>query len=253
MTSPRPEADQLGKYYQSDNYISHSDTNIGLVNKIYRTIRQYTLKQKIALIQNFNKQPKLVDIGSGAGYFLSACQRAGFNSIGIEPDAITRATSISRFNIQVFEENYVEQIPATSIDMVTMWHVLEHVPELNKRLQEINKILKPNAQIIIAVPNCTSFDAGYYKEYWAGYDVPRHLWHFTPSTLINLLNQHSFSHIKTMPMHFDSYYVSMLSEKYKHTFLGLICGIAIGFLSNAIAFFSKTDRYSSQIYIFSKN
>ncbi|HRG69390.1 MAG TPA: class I SAM-dependent methyltransferase [Saprospiraceae bacterium] len=253
LTSPRPDDEQLGKYYQSKEYISHSDTNIGIVNKIYRIIRNYTLKQKIELIKNLNQQPNLIDIGSGAGYFLDACQKAGFNGFGIEPDETTRAGSISKFNIQVFDESYLNQIPESSIDLISMWHVLEHVPALNQRLQEIYKILKPNAYLIIAVPNCSSFDSKHYKEYWAGYDVPRHLWHFTPNTIIKLLSQHSFMHIKTLPMYFDSYYVSMLSEKYKHNFLGLIYGVAIGFLSNAKAFFSKKNRYSSQIYIFSKN
>lgn len=252
ITSPRPDTEQLGAYYQSENYISHSDTNTGLVNKIYRRIRQFTIKQKLALIRKFHQNPKLLDIGSGAGYFLNECQTQGFNCFGIEPDLNTRSNSINKFNIQVFDELYINQIPAESVDVITMWHVLEHVPELNQRLEEIRKILKPNAYLIIAVPNCNSFDASYYKEYWAGYDVPRHLWHFTPETIINLLRRYSFSHIETRPMYFDAYYVAMLSEKYKGNFAGLARGFVTGFISNAIASFSKNNRYSSQIYIFRK-
>ena len=146
----------------------------------------------------------------------------------------------------------MNQIPAESIDVITMWHVLEHVPELNQRLEEIRKILKQNAYLIIAVPNCNSFDASYYKEYWAGYDVPRHLWHFTPETITNLLSHYSFLHVETKPMYFDAYYVAMLSEKYKGNLAGLARGFVTGFISNAIAFFSKNNRYSSQIYIFRK-
>lgn len=252
ITSPRPESELLSNYYHSENYISHSDTNTGFINKIYRLIRHFTLKQKIALIKKFHKNPKILDIGSGAGYFLNACKKEGFNCFGIEPDLNTRSNSINKFDIQVFDELYIDQIPAESMDAITMWHVLEHVPELNQRLVEIRKILKSNAYIIIAVPNCDSFDAKFYKEFWAGFDAPRHLWHFTPETIIQLLNQHSFEHIETKPMYFDSYYVAMLSEKYKRNFAGLIRGFATGFISNTIAYFSKHNRYSSQIYIFRK-
>ncbi len=252
MTSPRPDSDQLGRYYESSDYISHSDTNAGLINKLYRFVRNYTLNQKVNLVQKLNKNPFILDIGSGAGYFMSQCKSARFKCVGIEPDEKTREQSIQKFNIEVYPEDHLNKIEKESVDIITLWHVLEHVPELQKRIQQIETCLKPNGYLIIAVPNAQSYDAKYYQSFWAGYDVPRHLWHFTPQTINKLLSAHPFNLFETRNMYFDSFYVSMLSEKYKQRFAPLLKGLAIGFISNCRALFSKQPLYSSQIYIFKK-
>ncbi|MBK6546445.1 MAG: class I SAM-dependent methyltransferase [Saprospiraceae bacterium] len=250
LTSPQPAVNDLGQYYNSTNYISHSDTSKGLINKIYRFIRNFTLKQKIKLIHKYFKQGTLLDIGSGAGYFLNETKKYKFDSIGIEPDSSTREKSIQQFDLKVYDETYIPDINLNSFDIITMWHVLEHVPNLNERLEQLKNLLKPNGILIIALPNCDSFDAQYYKNYWAGFDVPRHLWHFNPSTMESLASKYNFKLDAILPMYFDAFYVSLLSEKYKNSLLYFLKGLTIGFISNITALISGTSRYSSQIYIF---
>ncbi|MBK9107950.1 MAG: class I SAM-dependent methyltransferase [Saprospiraceae bacterium] len=252
MTSPRPDTIDLGNYYKANNYISHSDTSKGLINKLYKFVRNFTLHLKIRWIQNLQKKGKLIDIGSGAGYFLDACKKSGYDVIGIEPDEPSRNLSFHKFKVECFPESHLDTIGDKEVDLITMWHVLEHVPELASRLKQIQRILKPSGFAIIAVPNCNSFDANYYQSQWAAYDVPRHLWHFSPDNIIQLLGQHGFECIKIKPMFFDAFYVSMLSESYKSNPLALIKGSFIGLLSNILACFSKKAKSSSQVYVFRK-
>jgi 2-polyprenyl-3-methyl-5-hydroxy-6-metoxy-1,4-benzoquinol methylase len=252
MTSPRPQMNECAKYYSSDAYISHSDTSRGLINKLYHLVRNFTLKQKVKLIQSYSKTPHLLDIGSGAGYFLDSCRRNGILAKGIEPDATTRNRSINNFGIDVFDEAELDKMEDSGFDVITMWHVLEHVEELNTRVQQIQRLLKEDGLLILALPNCSSFDARHYKQFWAGYDVPRHLWHFTPDTISKLLNKSGFEVFSTLPMYFDAFYVSMLSEKYRQNGLGFINGMMIGLISNLKAAFSRKHIYSSQIYLIKK-
>jgi predicted SAM-dependent methyltransferase len=128
-----------------------------------------------------------------------------------------------------------------------MWHVLEHVYHLKRDIAELVRILKPDGSLIIAVPNMSSKDAKQYKEFWAAYDVPRHLYHFQKETIVNLMSQFNLSCKEILPMKFDSYYVSMLSEKYKNG--KLVSGVLNGLKSNLDA---KSGGFSSQIYVFRK-
>ncbi|MBK8955571.1 MAG: class I SAM-dependent methyltransferase [Saprospiraceae bacterium] len=253
LTSPRPENQELGKYYQSKTYISHSDSSEGLINKLYKSIRHLTLWMKLRWLKNLSDRGTLIDIGSGAGYFLNACKKQGYQVTGIEPDETTRNLSIEKFQLSCYSESYLEEIKNETADLITMWHVLEHVPEPGSRLQQINRILKDSGYLIIAVPNCDSFDAKYYREFWAGYDVPRHVWHFKPNQLIELAKHHQLECVEIKPMIFDAFYVSILSEKYKKNIFGLLLGGLIGMLSNINAAFAKTPKFSSQVYIFKKS
>lgn len=252
ITSPRPTSGELGRYYASDNYISHSDTAQGLINKLYHFIRKITLRGKISLIKKYSNNPRLLDIGSGAGYFLNSCKQSGFAAIGIEPDTPSRMRSIQQFGIDVHEESELDKLNSSGFDIITLWHVLEHVENLNNRMSQICRLLDSEGIVIIALPNCSSFDARHYQSFWAGYDVPRHLWHFTPQTIRDLGFKHGLTVFKTLPMHFDSYYVSMLSEKYKKSTLAFIKGMFIGLISNLRATLKQNNSYSSQIYLLRK-
>lgn len=254
FTKDAPTPNQMERYYSSKNYISHTNTNQGAINKIYHLVRSYMLKRKVKLVEKYSntKKGKLVDIGAGIGLFCQAMQETNWKTIGIEPSKAAREYAQKQFNIKLETNNYWESIAAGSIDTITLWHVLEHIPNLNETLEKINQALKSNGTLILALPNYTSYDAQVYKQDWAAYDVPRHLWHFSPEGINKLLKSHSFTLklIKRMP--FDAFYISMMSEKNRGTSFPLIKGFWRGLLGGGSALFNKKAS-SSLIYIFKKN
>ena len=249
FTNPIPEESEIGSFYESEEYISHSNTSKGLVNKLYQVVRNYTIQKKIKLLVSLNKNRRLLDIGSGTGEFLHACRLQGFDIQGVEPSESGRKYSSEEYNIEVDTEEKLKNFEESSFDFITMWHVLEHVYHLNDRIEEIYRLLAKDGFLIVAVPNLESYDASLYKEYWAAYDVPRHLYHFSKRNIERLFGRHNFKLIQTLPMKFDAYYVSMLSERYKNGGSGIIKGFLNGFLSNLKA---QRGGYSSQIYILQK-
>ncbi|MBK8846338.1 MAG: class I SAM-dependent methyltransferase [Bacteroidetes bacterium] len=254
FTNPRPADNDLGKYYQSTAYISHSGTKEGFVNKVYHLVRNYTLKQKVKLINTYDqyKTSKYVlDIGCGSGHLLNALQKNSIKCFGLEPDEQTRQTAIKNFRLDIHPSEHLFSINAESVTTVTMFHVLEHVGNLNEYLSAIHSILKPNGTFIVAVPNYQSSDALHYDQLWAAYDVPRHLNHFSAETITQLASNNNFKLSKILPMHFDGFYVSMLSEKYKGN-KGLL-GLLLGALQGLVTFLKSLGRVkqsSSLIYIF---
>lgn len=252
FTNPRPAAQEIGKYYESKDYISHSKTKKGVVNKIYHLAKNISLKRKLKLISSLNpKDRTLLDIGCGAGDFLKEASLNGWQVTGIEPHKATREAANIAHGITIHDENILQNADFQSFSIITLWHVLEHVHNLKNRISEIHRHLSEDGHLIIAVPNFTSWDASYYLNFWAAYDVPRHLYHFSPSLIKSLLTEHGFKHVKSLPMKMDAYYVSMLSEKYKKSTLGIFKAIINGFISN---YKTKNDaeKYSSVIYIFKK-
>lgn len=248
-TNPRPAENSLGKYYESEEYVSHSDTRNGMINVLYHFIRTYTIKKKIKLLRKYSKGDILLDIGCGTGAFLSVAERASYKTIGIEPDENARSYGKELYGLGIFDENKLKEIKTKSTDIITMWHVLEHVSDLTERITTIERILKDDGVLFVAVPNCSSWDAKYYKQYWAAYDVPRHLYHFSPKDIKALFTKVKLEVVKTLPMKFDSFYVSMLSEKYKNGRGNLLMAFMVGLISNMMA---KRGTYSSQIYILRK-
>ena len=248
FTNPVPKEEEIGSYYQSEEYISHSNTSKGIINSLYKTVRNITIQQKLKLVGQFNDGKKLLDIGCGTGEFLNSCQKAGYDVKGVEPSEIARKQAQDNYGLQIETEEILNNTLPNSIDLITMWHVLEHVYPLNDRMASIKKLLKPKGVAFIAVPNRNSFDAKHYGEFWAAYDVPRHLYHFTPKNIFDLCKKFELQLIKTLPMKFDAFYVSMLSEKYKNNGkANLLKAFWIGLLSNLKA--KKEESYSSQIYI----
>lgn len=251
FTNPRPNQDMLGMYYKSENYISHSNTKKGFINSAYQLIRKYTLLKKLQLISKYFKTGNLLDIGCGTGEFLDICKRSNWKTLGIEPDQQVREHAAKRYDLDIFPEAKIKELPDNSFDVITMWHVLEHVPQLNERIVDLKRIIKPNGIIIIAVPNCNSLDAKIYQEFWAAYDLPRHLYHFTPNDILQLFRKHNLTLMNILPMIFDSFYVSMLSENYKFGKSNLLRSMWNGLRSNISAI--RTGKtYSSQIYLLKK-
>lgn len=249
FTNPRPEESALSRYYQSAEYISHSDTSRGLINKLYKIIRGITLKKKFNLIRPYLKNNKLLDIGCGTGAFLSYCKNENIITAGVEPDDGAKKIAREKYSLQVEGEDSLNTFPDGSFSVITMWHVLEHVPRLNERVAEIRRILHPEGKLIVAVPNYLSDDAKRYGAFWAAYDVPRHLYHFTPSTIKRLFEKHGMVVEKVLPMYFDAFYVSLLSQKNKSGKMNYLKAFLHGFVSN---WRGLPDKYSSQIYILSK-
>ena len=255
FTNPIPELQHLGNYYKSNEYISHSNTSKGLVNSMYQFVRKYTLVKKLQLINQVTKSStdkSLLDVGCGTGEFLNTCKNAGWQVQGVEPDSDARSLSIKNYGLDVHEESQLDLFADESFTCISMWHVLEHVPHLNDRIQQLKRVLKPNGKLIVAVPNCSSHDAQHYQQFWGAYDVPRHLHHFKPADIQNLFEKNGMKVDNVLPMVFDSFYVSLLSEKYKHNKIKLLSGFYRGLVSNLKAATKNNNSYSSQIYIISK-
>lgn len=244
-TTPQPALADLGRYYESSDYISHTDGRRSFFEKLYHIIKQKALRDKVALVQNFRgAKGTLLDVGAGTGDFLVAAKQSGWHVLGIEPNAKAKALAQSK---QISFAKDIESVEDNSMDVITMWHVLEHVPDLENNITQLKRILKPDGVLIIAVPNFKSYDAAYYGAYWAAYDVPRHLWHFSKTAIKKLFAAQQLELVKVLPMKFDSFYVSLLSEKYKTGKMNYIKGFIIGLRSNIKA--KGTLEYSSHIYI----
>lgn len=248
ITQPKPSPENLSKYYESDAYISHTDNAKGLVSFLYQTVKKRALCKKIKLISNLNNgKGRLLDIGAGTGDFLMQAKEKGWEIFGIEPNQKAIALAQKK-GIELKEK--LEDFAHQKMDVITLWHVLEHLPNLEQDILKIESLLKPNGILIVAVPNYKSFDAKYYKQFWAAYDVPRHLWHFSRESMKRIFPL-SLQIQKIKPMIFDSFYVSLLSEKHKTNSTNFVSAFCIGLLSNIKAW--KSKEYSSLIYCFKKS
>ena len=250
-TYPHPKEAEIGRYYASEDYVSHSDTKAGLINRIYHTARNYMLKKKFAWVKKASglDTGTLLDVGAGTGHFAHHMQENGWNVTALEPDGKARKIAAEKLKINIKPLEDLGQQTAQSFDVITLWHVLEHVHDLSGYMDHFRAILKPGGTLIIAVPNHTSRDARKYGAIWAAYDVPRHLWHFSPDAMKRLMAKHGFSLTDKIPMPLDAFYVSMLSEKYRgNDFMGSVAGFTSG-LSTFLAGKKNVDNASSLIYI----
>jgi len=253
FTQDVPDENNISSYYQSSEYISHSNTSKGAVNKLYHTVRSITLQTKRKLVEkNVGKKTgNLLDVGAGTGAFASTMKKAGWHVIGLEPDETARTNAKKDFGVDLRPTENLFSLQQNNYDVITLWHVLEHVHRLHEYLDIFYALLRPGGILVIAVPNYTSGDAKTYTENWAAYDVPRHLYHFSPKSMQQLLNMHRFNLIKEKAMWFDSFYVSLLSEKYISGQSNFVKAFSIGLLSNFKAI-GKPANCSSVIYIAQK-
>lgn len=253
MTSGLPKEEDISGYYNSEEYISHSDTRKGIVNRAYHLVRNvmFAKKLKIILKVSGKKAGSILDIGAGTGYFLNYMKMQGWETLGVEKSADARVFAEKQWNLSVFSDEKLFMLPPANFDIITLWHVMEHLPNLNQHWQVISKLLKPDGVLVIALPNAQSWDAKHYGPFWAAWDVPRHLWHFTPKHIEKLGKREGFSLINTIRMPFDGFYISIISEKYKTASFPLIKGIFYGKMSWLASLFNKR-KCSSLIYIFRK-
>lgn len=254
LTTPKPATTDLGRYYNSAAYISHTDARKSWVDKVYQIVKNYSLKKKLKLVNAFNTDRiKILDIGSGTGDFLNICANHGWNASGIEPNEKARTMAMAKcVNSEIALYKSVEELKKEpgvflSYDVITLWHVLEHMPNLDETIFNLKKLLKPEGVLVVAAPNFKSYDAEYYKKYWAAYDVPRHLWHFSQTAIRRLFFFQSMEVVKTLPMKFDSFYVSLLSERNKNKKNNYLRAFWIGCKSNWKA--RRTREYSSLMYV----
>lgn len=253
FTQDVPDAANIGPYYKSEDYISHTNTSKGLINKLYQTVRGYTMKVKRNLIQKHTGLQKgsLLDMGCGTGTFLHTMQQNGWQVTGMEPDDTARAAAKQAYGLIIDSPEQFYNLPAEKFDAITLWHVLEHVHDLHEYIAQLKKILKPNGRIFIAVPNYQAAEENVYSEYWAAYDVPRHLYHFSPESIRALMQKHQL-HVSTYkPMWFDSYYISLLSSRYKNGKSNWLAAFWHGTTSNIKAL-GNAQKCSSVIYVIKK-
>lgn len=253
FTQDVPEENEIGKYYESEDYISHSSTKKGLSNKLYHLARNFMLWRKRKIVGKLTglKSGKILDIGSGTGHFADTMKRSGWQVKGVEINEKARNYSVSQFGLDVNSPDKIQSLESESFDCITLWHVLEHFHDPGKYASEIHRLLKPDGVCIIALPNSSSYDARHYGKFWAAYDMPRHLWHFNPSTLNTFAEKNGFRlwKIKSLPL--DVFYISTLSEKYKSTGLPFLAGMITAKWFAFLTIFKK-ERCSSLIYILKK-
>lgn len=249
LTNPRPDQASIGRYYLSDKYISHTGSRKTLFDRIYTLVRERALTTKYNLVSRYSTSGKILDYGCGTGEFLHTFQKRNWTIAGVEPSAIASAKATQLLG-QAPVQN-LEEVTSGQFDVITLWHVLEHVHTLHETLASLKNKLNPGGTIFIAVPNRESYDAFHYEKYWAAYDVPRHLWHFSKENMDQLLKNCGLKIASIEPMKFDSYYVSLLSEGYKNpsspALLRWTKALRTGQVSNRKA--RRTMNYSSLIFI----
>lgn len=250
-TYPQPKPADIGRYYASTAYISHSDTRKGLINKLYHAARVRMLRQKMQWVTEYSGKTKgrLLDVGAGTGHFGHFMKSGGWDVLALEPDDSARKVAALKLGISIQPLDMLTQLEPDSFDVITLWHVLEHVHDLAGYMDHFRTLLKDHGTLFVAVPNYTSSDGRKYGAQWAAYDVPRHLWHFSPQSMQQLCARHDFNVIRKVPMTLDAYYVSMLSEKYQgHDLLGLP-GAFISGCQTVFRTRKDLDQASSILYV----
>ena len=249
-TTPRPNKEEIGKYYQSDEYYSHQENKEGFIPKVYEKVKSINLRNKYKIATEKTTRGKILDIGCGVGDFLHTMEQQGWECTGVEPSEDAKAIAKKRIKGQLLSSEEQENLSDGSFDVITMWHVLEHVDALRWQIQQLYRLCKPGGRIIIALPNYKSYDGQYYKAAWAAYDVPRHLNHFNEKTIVKIFEESHLKHIKTEKLRWDAYYISYMSEKYLHHSLPLLRGAVRGMISNCKA--RRSGQWSSLVYVFKR-
>lgn len=247
-TMPRPSKEKIGAYYKSDEYYSHQENKKGFVPRLYEAIKKINLKHKFRLASRDLPVGKLLDIGCGVGDFLHVAENKGWQCTGVEPSEEAREIARQRIKGDLLYSEDLEQLPDQSFDLITMWHVLEHVDDLKWQVAQLQRLIKPNGRIVIAVPNYRSYDGRFYNAYWTAYDVPRHLNHFNKTVITKIFKTSGLSLVSMDKLVWDAYYISFMSEQYKHHFMPLVRGVFRGLVSNAKA--RRSGEWSSLVYVF---
>lgn len=251
FTVPRPAPNVIGKYYQSDEYYSHQENKKGLIPRIYEAVKSVNLKRKVSLAIGGLPNGRLLDIGCGVGDFLMHVKKSGWEVSGIEPSNDAKSIAKNRLGFLPLDPSESTSLNDHSFDVITMWHVLEHIDDLKSQLSELKRLLKPGGRLIIALPNYQSFDCQYYKDKWAAWDVPRHLNHFSSEVIRSLITSIGMNFVDSQKLNWDAYYISYMSERYLHHSLPLLRGALLGLKSNCKA--RRSGMYSSLVYRFNSS
>ena len=249
-TMPRPAKDKIGNYYKSEDYYSHKENKKGFIPKIYESVKKVNLRHKYKLATEGMEAGRMIDIGCGVGDFIHTAEEKCWQCTGVEPSDDAKSIAKTRVKADIIKSEELGNLPDASFDIITMWHVLEHVDELKWQMAQLQRLVKPNGRIVIAVPNYKSYDGQFYKEHWAAYDVPRHLNHFNKQTLTKIFKANGLELKKTDKLIWDAYYISYMSEKYKHHKFPLMKGAYKGLVSNIKA--RRSGEWSSMVYVFEK-
>lgn len=254
FTQDAPDADHIGPYYKAEDYISHTDESKGMLTTLYKQVRNHTLGRKAALIgrETGLASGHILDVGCGTGAFLHSMKGAGWQAQGIEPDADARNMAMKLYGLEVAAPAALHQFDTGTFDAITLWHVLEHVHDLHSYIERLKALLRTNGRLFIAVPNYQSVDAGVYRLHWAAYDVPRHLYHFTPQAIRVLLHQHGLVLATTKPMWFDAFYIGLLSSQYRTGNKPSWVHAGITGLRSNLAALAQPEKCSSLIYVIRK-
>ncbi len=249
-TMPRPNKEKIGEYYKSEEYYSHQENKKGFIPRLYESVKKVNLKHKYNLATQGLNIGKMLDIGCGVGDFLHTTEEHGWTCTGVEPSEDAKAIAKTKTKANIINSEDMEKIPDATFDLITMWHVLEHVDDLKWQIEQLHRLTKTKGRIVIAVPNYKSYDAQYYKELWAAYDVPRHLSHFNKNVLTKIFKSKNLELVRTDKLIWDAYYISYMSEQYKQHKFPLLKGTFRGCISNCKA--RHTKEWSSMVYIFEK-
>lgn len=248
QTHPVPDSEELQKYYQSEDYVSHNDKASGFIHRVYRFVKKWNLKLKYAKVKNhLDGADQLLDIGAGTGDFVEICKQYNKMAFGVEPNETARKQAQSKaIQLKADYKTFVQG----QFKVITLWHVLEHMPDVDAAILQQKELLCDDGVVVLALPNYKSFDAKLFQSFWAAYDVPRHIHHFSAEAIRHFYERHQFKLISFSSMWFDAFYISILSSKYKKWPLPFFVGIFLGIVSNLLAIF--TQQSSSRIYIFRK-
>jgi 2-polyprenyl-3-methyl-5-hydroxy-6-metoxy-1,4-benzoquinol methylase len=246
LTNPVPNETDIAKYYNSPDYLSHKTITRNLTSIVYNLLRYVNIRNKYKFVNCFETEKSILDYGCGSGHLLHYFKKNGWKIQGVEPNTKAREIASKLNNTKILNNSEVDKLPKNSFDVITLWHVLEHIHSLNEVVNNLVSLLKQSGILIIAVPNINSPDALKYKEMWAGLDVPRHLYHFSTASMILFLSNHKLVVSETKPMRLDAYYVSLLSEKYKGNKFPYLNALCEGFISNKNAL---QNNYSSMIFV----
>lgn len=186
-TNPRPSTGSIGRYYGAD-YRPHTGKA-----KVHRPLRGWYPLDWLRTPPPGDRRPRLLDFGCGAGHFLAGMDRQGWEAVGIDASESAVQAVRETVGLPAFAGSlpHDELEPAT-FDLVTLWHSLEHVHDPASILREARRLLVESGRLIVAVPNFAGWPRRWFGPNWYGLDLPRHLTHFTPETLRNMLEQARF-------------------------------------------------------------
>jgi len=251
FTVDPPLGENIGRYYESDDYLEHSNRKNDLFSKMYSWGRDLMFGYKYGIIKKLGPKGKILDIGAGSGYYLNFMSKKGYEVQGIEMSERARNHAKSEHGLHIHpDEMFHNRDFKQKFDMISLWHVMEHLYDLNKVMKRFDELLNPNGSLVIALPNYNALEVQTYKKYWNGWDVPRHLWHFSPQSIRKLVGNHGFeiTSMHTMPL--DPLFNTLLTNKYRkgNPLVNVLRMGTVGVASLIQGFFN-VEKASSIIYI----